>query len=246
MIIQQIILIVLYALFVFLIVLLIKKYNKFGYYAGIKGEFYYNLHKLLKQEKLKDQNYDPYYTLNKYFAEFYSTHENKSNIVDWIEAKVFWKNVFNKYEKKLIEKLEDKISLSDIDYFEKLFYSNESSPFIKKEISVFLKELGLAWASKRGTIQQANRLGYFAIKGNIAVENYKIFSGNWLDAWNDFLGLEGNNRLKIEALVINPLNTNANRNMKNNIRDVKKIQIIFQKEFQWETGINLIKNLLKE
>lgn len=218
----------------------------FRSHAGIKGSLYYDLHKLIKHEKSKDNNYDPHFFLNKYFTEFLSTLKNKNHIVDWVLAKVFWEKIFNKFDKQLIEKLENEVSVSDINYFDKLVYSHESSPFIKKEISVFLKELGLAWASKRGTIQQANQLGYFAIMGDIAVENHEIFSGNWLDAWNDFLGLEGDKRLKILALVRNPLDTNANRNMKNNIRDVKKIQEIFEKEFHWETGFNLAKNLLKE
>jgi len=212
---------------------------------GSKGLIYCILHNIVENINKDEKDYESlYYYINKYLRE--SLPPKETNIAEWQIAIGFWQIVLENFSTKLFDKLENKITISDVEYFNRLVYSDQTKPIFKKEISTFLKELGLAWASKRGTIQRANQLGYFAIMGNIAVDDYETFTGIWLDAWNDFLGLEGKKRLKIKALVTNPLDTNGRRTIDNNVKDVKKIHEIFQKVLKWETGIKLVENLLKE
>lgn len=220
-----------------------KERNQFNKY-GAKGLVYYYLSKKLHFCRKNDKEVDSYLIINKFLNET-KPPDKKINLNEWQAAIEFWLNIFKIYPDELINKLENNINISDIEHLNKLIYSKNPNAYFKENISKKIKELGIRLKNDPRGLQQANRLGYFAIKGNIIIDARSKLSGNWLELWNEFLELKGDDRLKMPKLVINPLDVSSRRNIKTNKNNVQKLLEYFV-EMKWETGVKLAKNILSE
>jgi hypothetical protein len=108
-----------------------------------RGQFYCEMHLLIKNAKNSKDDYNPSVIIGKFLREFYISEEK-----DITNALDFWSTLYIKYSNELIADLEkERISLKDMTKYEKLFYpmhhfanENHSSQITNENPSNISKE----------------------------------------------------------------------------------------------------------
>ncbi len=122
--------------------------------------------------------------------------------------------------------------------------NSQTTKFNKEEYnaSILKKLKPIALEIIKEDKQQGARIGYIVIEEGLIIPEKKTGKAR-LYAWNNFLGLEGEDRIIEEALIKNPLNTNGGRNRTQNLRKVKELIPIFEK-IGWDKGAIRVEKVL--
>ncbi|WP_282016503.1 hypothetical protein [Marinifilum flexuosum] len=146
---------------------------------GLRGQFYCEMHLLIQKANNLKVEYIPSLIIGKFLREFYDDRKEKNK-----KALEFWRTLYNQYPDELIGDLEkEKISLKDLDKYERLFYtmknSNTDSQKTNKDLSTsknneqksnelrkeFIKQeiinRAQTWYKKDINKQQIVRLAYY-------------------------------------------------------------------------------------